>query len=310
VLLWPSPTGPPNASVQTLDGATLITHPVERPVWSIQDGYLGDDVAVFVNANAEALKVTVTAYRISTGDVLDTSATRRDVLGPETDVADTRLAYAQGIPQKGMCVHILDLTDGTDRKVTCDEAGVQLGDLALTGDVLTYTRLTAGRTPRRCKSIAVVDVGQSFGTHDEAAEDAARGSDPCGNWSAAPLSTGEIVWDNARPEFGLTTAPLFGRADEKTVPLGSGYTDSARSCGGWVLWLRPGANGTSEIVGWTPGLTEPVQVRPALDDVELTLHYCAADRWLTTRAEDISGNDEHLTLWSLDTHTLGQATAD
>ena len=120
VLLWPSPTGPPNASVETLDGTRLITHPVERPTWSIQDGYLGDDVAVFVNLNAEALKVTVTAYRISTGEVLDTSATRRDVLGPETDLADARLAYAQGIPQKGMCLHILDLADGTDHEVICE----------------------------------------------------------------------------------------------------------------------------------------------------------------------------------------------
>ena len=309
VLLWPSPTGPPSASVQTADGTTLITHRADPAGWAVQDGYLGDDVAVFVDANAEIPLVALTAYRISNGEVLDTSATRRDVLGPETDVADTRLAYARGTPQKGMCLHILDLDDGTDRKVTCDETGVQLGDLALTGDVLTYTRLTASTTPRRCKSLAVVDVGQSFDTHDGAAEGAARDTDPCGNWSAAPLSTGEIVWDNARPEFSLTTAPLFGYADEATVPLGSGYTDSARSCGGWVLWLRPGANGTSEIVGWTPGLTRPVQVRPAVDDVELTLPYCAEDRWLTTRADEISGDDEHLTLWTLDTHSLGPAGA-
>jgi hypothetical protein len=295
--------------VQTLDGRTVLTHPIDGPEWSIQDGYIGDDVAVFVEINAEALQVAITAYRISTGEALDTSATRRDVPGPETDFADTRLAYAQGVPQQGMCLHVLDLLDGTDRAITCEEPGVQLGDLALTGDVLTYTRLTGSTTPQRCKSVAVVDVGPMSGTHDRAAEAAARDSDTCGNWSAAPLATGSVVWDNAHPDVGLSTASLFAFFDGETVPLGSGYTDSARSCGGWAFWLRMGPNQFSEIVGWTPGLPQPVEIRPAKDDVELTTPYCADDRWLTTRADDIGGSNEHLTLWRLDTTGLSRTPA-
>lgn len=306
VLLWPSPTGPPNATVQTPDGKTLLTHAIDRGGWSTQEGYLGDDMAVFVDVNTERLQVRIAAYRISTGAVLDTSPTRADVLGPETDVADTRLAYAQGTPQKGMCLHILDLNDGVDREVTCEEPAVQLGDLALTGDVFTYTRLTASTTSRRCKSIAVVDVGSTFGTHDQAAEAAAHDSDTCGNWSVVPLATDSVVWDNARPDVGLSTASLFAYFDGETVPLGGGYTDSARSCGGWAFWLRIGPNQFSEIVGWTPGLSQPVQIRPAKDDVELTTPYCASDRWLTTRADDIGGSDERLTLWRLDTTGLAR----
>lgn len=91
-----------------------------------------------------------------------------------------------------MCLHILDLDGGTGREVTCEEPGAQLGDLALTEDVLTCTRVTASTTPRRCKSIAVIDVGRAFGLRDQAAEDAARESDPCANWSAVALVTDSI----------------------------------------------------------------------------------------------------------------------
>lgn len=88
------------------------------------------------------------------------------------------------------------------------------------------------------------------------------------------------------------------------MEFGSEYTDTARACGDWLIWQRIGSGEFSELMGWRPGLREPVVVRPEVEDVELTTPACADDRWLTTRADNISGRNETLALWTLDTEKL------
>lgn len=280
-------------------GDVLWEHDVPSQAWSNQSGWLSDGIAVVLDTSAGARVARLSAYDIQRGEVLALPGGGRGV-GPEADVSDGRLAYTEGSLSDGICVHVHDLQTGRETFRSCSEPNEVAGDLALVGDLLSYTLLVDWDSKQRCKRVVFVDLASGRTLPDPA--EAATERSGCLIWSGMPVTPTTFAWDEADPTVD-TFAQAQGYAWDAgvAVPLGAMDTDSMVTCAGRLFWQRS-AN-RSSIMTWRPGGDVEVVLAPEKHEVTTTMQ-CSDGRWLATRLNDISGKDEHLRQLSLDVTLL------
>ncbi|MEZ0580616.1 hypothetical protein [Nocardioides sp. MH1] len=270
----------------------------------VQDVWLGT-YAVMEFIDVQARVVTLRAYGLSgeTAWPVDLSSVNRSSPGPSVAYSEDRIAWTKGSPDDGMCVMLTDLESGVDREVDCAPKKTILDDIALDDQRVMFTRLTRPGSPtHRCKRVSVVDLD---GRHDRPVERAIARQSDCLAWDAVPIGGG-VAWDTADPNaLDVARGEGYYVRNGVVTELGNVDTDSLVACGEMLFWTNPVREATTPF-GWQPGSQQSnkvLELRHSRDESATALH-CASNRYLSTRAEELSGTDEHLRLLVLDTMEL------
>jgi hypothetical protein len=281
----------PGFSTVTAHGRRILRHSPGGGQWQTQDGWLGAGRAVFLDVNLPQRNARLTVYSLSSGRRVRTVPH----VGPEADVDGRQLAYFTGTPDTRMCLHAVDLATMTGN-TACDSSGAILGDIATYDGSAVYSRLVDPDRPGRCKTLAVLDL--RTGARDRAAERAIARHAHCLAWDGVRVAGG-VAWDEADPSSSsMGRSPAFARtADGAVVGLGHLDTDSMVACGRSLYWTR--TSGDTVVVRWPGRGTPQVVLDPGRNALPTALQ-CTDDRWLTTRVDDIGGQDERLRLLALD----------
>lgn len=254
--------------------------------WILQDVWLTRHFLVVEEINETAKSIELRAWDLASGEEIEIPLQPSQ---PEMAADFGRVAFMTGRATTGICQQSLDLATGELATPRCARPGAVLGDLALDQKEITYSEVVAPGTDHRCKSLLV------------------DGSNPtrevpitkrCLGWSSA-IADGVVAWDETDPASeSFPTSLGYVLASNRRSALGPMVTDTLVGCGSSFYWIEVDGLG-HRIERWTRGSGVQTVWGPQDERLPGELQ-CADGRWLSTRVDDIDGNEESLTFAVLD----------